>query len=586
MESDPLARVEELERDVARISSELAALKADVGGAPVPRQASAPAAWAPPSPARSTWPTPTLTPIASVTSRRRPDVTMDSETVLKWGGVGLVVLAVGFAVSTAISRNWIGPELQLAGALLVGFGLIGAGLRVRENRPAWTHALCSGGVLALFTTFASDLFLDRANDVVAFAATAVIAAGALFLARTIRSEWVAAAALFGGAIGWAVIGDGDAPVGAYVAWYVLLVAAVIAISLERRWMAIRPAAHVVGMIATLGTSGLADTSSDQTLVGVATVVFAIGLVVVPSIGDLSSLWQQFEVQVAAAAAPWAFFVTMISTLEERSDRVIAIVALAIAAAAAGTALGLRQRLRHAHVVSLLLGASVTTSIGLSILLSTSAAFVALAIQAAGLVVMSRALDRNVRVLINAAVLAAISLVYVLIRMIDAWEDDVRVGHDIAHAVILVAIGVGVHQTGQRLVQRAGAAGLLALALIWLGSVLVHLPQGQAVVSVSWAVVGTAVFLAGVMTKRADAATAGLAVIGLTVGKLLTVDLREVDTLWRAGLFFVVGLGLMRLGFLLPRLTSDDDSDHDSDDDDDDVALGGGVSDIADPVSTA
>ena len=31
-------------------------------------------------------------------------------------------------------------------------------------------------------------------------------------------------------------------------------------------------------------------------------------------------------------------------------------------------------------------------------------------------------------------------------------------------------------------------------------------------------------------------------------------MQEVDTLWRAGLFFLVGLGLMRLGFLLPRLT--------------------------------
>ena len=49
------------------------------------------------------------------------------------------------------------------------------------------------------------------------------------------------------------------------------------------------------------------------------------------------------------------------------------------------------------------------------------------------------------------------------------------------------------------------------------------------------------------------------VIGLTVGKLLTVDLREVDALWRAGLFLVVGLGLLRLGFLLPSWTDDDEA---------------------------
>ena len=48
-------------------------------------------------------------------------------------------MAVGFAVSTAISRELIGPELQLVGALLVSFGLIGAGLRLQATRTPWTQ---------------------------------------------------------------------------------------------------------------------------------------------------------------------------------------------------------------------------------------------------------------------------------------------------------------------------------------------------------------------------------------------------------------------------------------------------------------
>jgi uncharacterized membrane protein len=92
-------------------------------------------------------------------------------------------------------------------------------------------------------------------------------------------------------------------------------------------------------------------------------------------------------------------------------------------------------------------------------------------------------------------------------------------------------------------------------LTWLGSALVHLPQGQAVVSVSWAVVGIAVFVTGAVRKTPELGMAGLGVIAITVAKLLTVDLQEVDTLWRAGLFLIVGLGIMRLGFLIPRLTA-------------------------------
>jgi len=95
-------------------------------------------------------------------------------------------------------------------------------------------------------------------------------------------------------------------------------------------------------------------------------------------------------------------------------------------------------------------------------------------------------------------------------------------------------------------------------MTWLGSVFVHLPQGQAIVSVSWATIGITVFLVGATRKVPEAGAVGLVVIAVTVAKLLTVDLREVDTLWRAALFLAVGLGIMRLGFLLPRLTRDPD----------------------------
>ena len=140
---------------------------------------------------------------------------------------------------------------------------------------------------------------------------------------------------------------------------------------------------------------------------------------------------------------------------------------------------------------------------------------------------------------------------------DAWVDDVSVGDDIAHALIIAAIALAGWLTGLRAVHLGTAALTLVRVLVWSGSVLVHLPQGQAVVSIAWAIIGTAVFVTGAVRKIPEVGVAGLAVLGLTVGKLLTVDLREVDTLWRAGLFFLVGIGLMRLGFMLPRLDRGD-----------------------------
>jgi uncharacterized membrane protein len=58
---------------------------------------------------------------------------------------------------------------------------------------------------------------------------------------------------------------------------------------------------------------------------------------------------------------------------------------------------------------------------------------------------------------------------------------------------------------------------------------------------------------GVRTGDGVVRTAGLVTLVIVLAKLLTVDLAAVDTLWRVGLFLVVGLGLLRLGYLLPDL---------------------------------
>ena len=155
---------------------------------------------------------------------------------------------------------------------------------------------------------------------------------------------------------------------------------------------------------------------------------------------------------------------------------------------------------------------------------------------------------------NAAALLVAAAISVLVSAEHAWRNDAPIGDDIANLAVIIAVGVA-GWIAQRLEARAAAGFVgLGLSLLWLGSVLVHLPQGQAVVSLSWAVVGVAILLAGAVRKIPQLGNVGLGVLALTVGKLLLVDMAEVDALWRAGLFLAVGLSLLRLGFLLPRWT--------------------------------
>ncbi|MCP4225560.1 MAG: DUF2339 domain-containing protein, partial [Actinomycetia bacterium] len=90
---------------------------------------------------------------------------------------------------------------------------------------------------------------------------------------------------------------------------------------------------------------------------------------------------------------------------------------------------------------------------------------------------------------------------------------------------------------------------------WLPSVLVHLAQGQAAISILWAMAAAAALVHGLWYGFSVSRVLGLITLGVTLVKLLTIDLSAVDTLWRVGLFLIVGSGLLRLGYILPRLST-------------------------------
>ncbi len=100
---------------------------------------------------------------------------------------------------------------------------------------------------------------------------------------------------------------------------------------------------------------------------------------------------------------------------------------------------------------------------------------------------------------------------------------------------------------------------LALVAVWAWSLMLiaaamgPMAQGQFAISMIWAMAGMAALVTGIRLDDRPVRNIGLGTLVLVVAKLLTVDLDAVDTLWRVGLFLVVGLCLLRLGYVLPRL---------------------------------
>ncbi|MEY2958783.1 MAG: putative rane protein, partial [Actinomycetota bacterium] len=368
----------------------------------------------------------------------------DAETVLKWGGVALVVLAIGFALSTAISRGWIGPGLQLAGALTLSTAMITGGIRLRSTRPAWTHALCVGGIGGLFTTFASDLFLDQAPDSLAFASIAVVGIGGAVTSRATRSEWTAGAALVGSTVAWFVVGEGVGPFGAATAWVAVAVAGALYLAVHHRWTALHLLAQLVGTVVGLFLADAASTTAETSAVLVVAGLLFASFAGPGTRADAAAgptVWQQIEVQVVTLAPPWALAV-IAGALGVDGDRRVGVTALLVAVGSLTVAAAVRSRVPAARTISLVVGASVACSIGFALLLAAAVAFVAIAVQAAGLVALTRVAGDDPKIRVNAAVLGAISLAFVVGRTTDAWVDDAAIGDDLAHLGIVAALAVG------------------------------------------------------------------------------------------------------------------------------------------------
>ncbi|MEM7339043.1 MAG: DUF2339 domain-containing protein [Actinomycetota bacterium] len=124
------------------------------------------------------------------------------------------------------------------------------------------------------------------------------------------------------------------------------------------------------------------------------------------------------------------------------------------------------------------------------------------------------------------------------------------------AVTLVGAATGVWLAGRAVGRTAGTIAFVATwatGLVWVASILTPGPQPLAAISVAWAVLAVGAIVAGLMAGLATVRTVGLVTLGVVLVKLLTVDLAGVDVLWRAGLFLVIGAGLMWLAWALPKL---------------------------------
>ncbi len=498
---------------------------------------------------------PSAQPSRAPTSRFGEALT--TEVVLKWAGLVLVFLAAAFLVSTAIDRGWIGPELQLAGAIALGLVMIVGGLRILEQWRGWAQSLVAVGVAILYiSAVASHEWLNLVWLGTATIGSIVVTLGSIWLARTCNSLLVAIVGYLGGIVIPGAMGAADEyGVGVGSIYLLVLAIAFLLLHIERSW----PVLYIVVGVLSMLVGYAATTEHELVGVGqVMLVLLALALLLTPVAHELRHGEAQAELdrlptRIVLAVPIW-FWGATIELHEIDSGRgrfAIAVTAFVVVFA---LAMVLQSRISRWHWASLLLAASIVLIGGFSSLLEGPALLGTLAVQALAMMLLTRVVDDE-WFRVGSVVLAGLVFVVTAGRTAEAIDMDASLGGDLVHLSVFAATGaigwIVRGRTEGEVIALASYGGVI----VWVLSALVHVAQGQVIVSAIWAVIGVVVVLIGLSRRLQHVAWVGMATLALVVVKLLTVDLAEVDTFWRAGLFFLVGAGFLWLSTRIPALTA-------------------------------
>ncbi len=192
--------LKELRVRVAMLEREMLNLKGTPASAPTTRPSiTQPPLPAPAAVARPTTPPPPKPATEAIERFKKALSVQTSETILKWAGVGLVLLAVAFAVGLAIERGWITPTMRIVAASAVSVALFVAGQRIRSTREVFAETLQGASFVAGFFTAFGAIPMGVVSGEIGFAAMVGVASAALVASYLLNSPPIAVLGLLGGA---------------------------------------------------------------------------------------------------------------------------------------------------------------------------------------------------------------------------------------------------------------------------------------------------------------------------------------------------------------------------------------------------
>lgn len=496
-------------------------------------------------------------------------------------GIALLLFGLAFLFKYSVDQGWLTPGVRIGFGAVLGTGLVAAGLRVYAARAIFSQALIGGGVATYYVTiFAAFQFYSLLPHPIAFILMGVVTLLALGLSLQRDAVLLAVIGTMGGLATPFLLYTDTGSLPALVGYTVLLLAFTSAMYLLRGWRSLLYTAFLGGWLVLFsGYMGYFVFESETVTerwalqVGVLAAWIAFGLVSV-----VRELWRHRQpdrwpeppravlarlgpvrhparyLAVASPLIAWAF-TRQIWSLDAWMWGSIAV---GVALGYAGVAWRLREGGLPALASAHGLAAAVLLAVGLYDLLDGAALLLALALEAAGLLLLARALvDRVLATaghLLFALVAAALVNRLAEVAAVPPPLVDPQALMELAVVGLIAGMLAVVQDERLRLGYGVGAHLLL---LGWLFRELVTLPNGQAYVTIAWGGYAVLLLVLGLRLDVDRLRSGALATIVVVVGKLFLVDLAELDALWRIVLFLCLGGAFLLLSYFVPSLIRSD-----------------------------
>jgi uncharacterized membrane protein len=480
-------------------------------------------------------------------------------------GIGLLLFGIAFFFMFSVERSWISPPMRVGFGLVIGVALLTIGLRIYENRRAFSQVLLGGSVGAFYITgFAAFQLYELVPYPAAFAFMAAVTLLAYLLSlRQDQAPLSIIGALGGLGTPFLLYTDAGSLVG-LVLYTCLILAGMAAVYFYKGWVSLLAVSSTggwlvffIGYVSSFSFWATPSLGNRWTLqLGVAFAWSLFWLVPVAREVLCGSGRGQAHLYIVSTPIVALGFTAAIWTLTSSDFGWITLSGAALYALAALVLWYFGSRLYYAHTLVALLLVTHTLILKLdgNVLLFTLAA------EAAVLHYVARRFSYRI-ISIAAHLLFFAVMLWLVTRLLPGALDsfsvtarpalfNVRAFVDLAVIILIFAASSFVLPRNlDRVYRIAGHAALLAL--LW--RELSMLPGGHAWVTIAWGLYAVGLLVAGLRLDHTSLVRGGMATLFLVVGKLFLVDLAEVEAIWRVLLFLGFGGLFLALSYYLRSL---------------------------------